>query len=126
MKIRYIFALAGICFYLVGCGGHKGWVHYKSAMKCHFENDDKNCVELYDKAIEEKYDLPGVHSSKGAHLQSKGQVEEAQKEYAIEISNYPFIQKSIDVVNKKNAKESETEASENTGNSDESETGSEG
>ncbi len=51
MKIQFCIAILAICFFLIGCGGHKGWVYYKGAMKCHFENEDKNCVEMYDNAI---------------------------------------------------------------------------
>ena len=69
---------------IIGCA-NPGWVQYRAAMKCHFQDKDEECNTHYEKAIKLNKELPGVYSSYASHLYKHGNTPEAHEKFKIEI-----------------------------------------
>ena len=96
-------ALILVSIVLGGCASNPAWTHYRSAQTCHFKQGE-NCQKFYNKAIVADSKLPGLHSSFGAHLISKGKIQEGVEEMNIEIQNHPESKHAMSIVLKQHQK----------------------
>lgn len=80
---------------LMGCTP-PGWSEYRAGMTCHLQNE-ADCEKYYEEAIEKNPELPGVHSSYGAYLYTRGRRDEAGAQLRKETEVYPQSKKAVGI-----------------------------
>ena len=88
-------ALAGGVAFLMGCTP-AGWSEYRSGMRCTLK-DDPDCAKYYQEAIEKNPALPGLHSSYGTYLYTKGNKVLAAEQFQKEVAQYPQSKKAVEI-----------------------------
>ena len=94
MKLFIKLALFSIAINLIGCA-NQGWIYYRQAMKCHFQDKGQECNEHYEEALEENPNLPGIRSSYGIHLIKQGDNTKGQALLEEENQKYPHSQIAV-------------------------------
>ncbi|MDH5545416.1 MAG: hypothetical protein OEZ43_07485 [Gammaproteobacteria bacterium] len=80
-----------------GCVAHPAWNQYRSAQSCHFKKQE-DCSEYYEKAIKYNERLPGVHSSYGTYLITKGHINQGIEEINTEIRHHPYSENAMKLI----------------------------
>jgi hypothetical protein len=93
-----------------------GWPEYKAAIKCDLKNDGTDCIPCYQRAIRKNPELPGIYSSYGSYLLSRGNISEGQRYLKMEAERHPEAEKAVSIVLKPKTTDNKPEVSDTTNN----------